>query len=184
MTALFPDLVVNGESVPSSVIAEEAQNHEAPKGKPGIAWRKAANAVAVRTLLLQEGRRRGIDTQAQEVEPGRFETDEEALIRGLLDKAVTVEPPTTHSLPARSFVNRESEAIAPGRVPIPSPFRATTLLPLAATRSTSTRQPDCGEAGRVRSSGMAARPVSVHVVSCDSSDAPACIGQQIGLPYD
>ena len=56
MTALFPDLVVNGETVPAAVIAAEAQNHDGPKGKPGIAWRKAANAVAIRTLLLQEAR--------------------------------------------------------------------------------------------------------------------------------
>ena len=57
MTAtLFPDLVVNGETVPHAVVAAEVQNHAAPKGKPGIAWRKAANAVAVRTLLLQEAR--------------------------------------------------------------------------------------------------------------------------------
>ena len=36
MAALFPDLVVNGETVPAAVVAAEAQNHEAPKGKPGV----------------------------------------------------------------------------------------------------------------------------------------------------
>ena len=94
MTAtLFPDLVVNGETVPHAVVAAEVQNHAAPKGKPGIAWRKAANAVAVRTLLLQEARRRGLLAEAAEVGPGRFETEEEALIRGLLDIAVAVDRP-------------------------------------------------------------------------------------------
>lgn len=96
--ALFPDLVVNGETVPHAAIAAEVQNHEAPKGKPGIAWRKAANAVAVRTLLLQEARRRGLEPDPAEVGPGRFETDEEALIRGLLDEAVDVERPTEDAL--------------------------------------------------------------------------------------
>lgn len=91
--ALFPDLVVNGETVPHAMVAAEAQNHDAPKGKPGIAWRKAANAVAVRTLLLQEARRRGLRVDPAEVGPGRFETDEEALIRGLLDQVVEVSPP-------------------------------------------------------------------------------------------
>ncbi len=85
--ALFPDLVVNGETVPHAEVAAEVQNHSAPKGKPGIAWRKAANAVAMRTLLLQEARRRGLRPEPAEVGPGRFETDEEALIRGLLDAA-------------------------------------------------------------------------------------------------
>ena len=81
--ALFPDLTVNGEPVPQAVIAAEAQHHDAPKGKPGIAWRKAANAVAMRTLLLHEARRLGLSSQVQEIGPGRFETEEEALIRGL-----------------------------------------------------------------------------------------------------
>jgi len=92
--ALFPDLIVNGEKVPHTAIAAETQNHPGPKGKPGIAWRKAANAVAVRTLLLQEARRRGLSAEPAEIGPGRFETDEEALIRGLLETAVAVEAPT------------------------------------------------------------------------------------------
>lgn len=100
MNALFPDLVVNGETVPSAKVAAETQNHEGPKGKPGIAWRKAANAIAVRTLLLQEARKRGIAAQVQEVGPGRFETDEEALVRGLLDEAVVVSAPSVASVRA------------------------------------------------------------------------------------
>jgi peptidyl-prolyl cis-trans isomerase C len=92
--ALFPDLIVNGEHVPHTVVAAETQNQEAPKGKPGIAWRKAANAVAIRTLLLQEAARRGLDATPQEVGPGRFETPEEARVRALLDLVVDGEAPT------------------------------------------------------------------------------------------
>lgn len=58
--ALFPDVVVNDETIPSAAIAAEAQNHSAPKDKPGIAWRKAAQALTIRTLLLQEARARGL----------------------------------------------------------------------------------------------------------------------------
>ena len=39
---LFPDIVVNGVTLDADDIAAEAQNHPAPRGKPGIAWRKAA----------------------------------------------------------------------------------------------------------------------------------------------
>ena len=60
MQALFPDVIVNGETIPAAQVAAETQNHDGPKGKPGIAWRKAANAVAIRTLLLQEAARRSI----------------------------------------------------------------------------------------------------------------------------
>jgi peptidyl-prolyl cis-trans isomerase C len=101
MTApLFPDLVVNGETVPHALVAAEVQNHAAPKGKPGIAWRKAASAVAIRTLLLQEARARGIPAEPAEVGPGRFETPEEALIRGLLDTAVEAETPSEEAIRA------------------------------------------------------------------------------------
>lgn len=92
--ALFPDLIVNGEHVPHADVAAETQNHTAPKGKPGVAWRKAANALAVRTLLMQEARKRGLEPEPAEVAPGRFETGEEALIRGVLEMAVEVEPPS------------------------------------------------------------------------------------------
>lgn len=98
--ALFPDLIVNGELVPHTLVANETQNHEAPKGKPGIAWRKAINAITVRTLLLQEARIRGVTPVPQEVGPGRFETDEAALIRGLLEEAIDAARPEDSEIKA------------------------------------------------------------------------------------
>lgn len=92
--SLFPDLVVNGETIPSAAIAAEAQNHTAPRNKPGIAWRKAAQALAIRALLLQEARRRGLVPEPAELAPGRFETEDEALIRALLDAALSIAPVT------------------------------------------------------------------------------------------
>ena len=92
-SALYPNVVVNGELVPHTQVAAETQNQEAPKGKPGIAWRKAANAIAIRTLLLQEAQSRAITAEPQEVGPGRFETEDEARIRALLEEAVETSPP-------------------------------------------------------------------------------------------
>lgn len=92
--ALFPDLVVNGELVAHGLIAAEAQLHAAPRGKPGLAWRKAANALALRVLMLQEARARGIAAEPRELAPGRFETEEEAQIHALLEQAVVVDAPT------------------------------------------------------------------------------------------
>lgn len=93
-TSLFPDLVVNGEVIPQAELDAETQNHVAPKDKPLVARRKAANALALRTLLLQEVRRRGLRAEPREVAPGRFETEEEALIQGLLDQAIQISSPT------------------------------------------------------------------------------------------
>ena len=78
MTALFPDVVVNNETIAPAAIAAEAQNHPGPRDKPGIAWRKAAQALTIRALLLQEAARRGVKAEVQELAPGRFETEDEA----------------------------------------------------------------------------------------------------------
>lgn len=99
-SSLYPDVVVNGELVPHTLVAAETQNQQAPKGKPGIAWRKAANAIAIRTLLLQEAVARRVTPERQEVGPGRFETDEEAQIRGLLEQAVSVDFPDADDIKA------------------------------------------------------------------------------------
>ena len=98
--ALFPDVSVNGETIPQASIAAEAQNHAAPKDKPGIAWRKAAQALAIRTLLLQEARARGLVADPEELAPGRVETEDEALIRALLDEALTIAPVTDEAVRA------------------------------------------------------------------------------------
>ncbi|MGI9394336.1 MAG: peptidylprolyl isomerase [Boseongicola sp.] len=107
MKALFPDVVVNGEEIPHAAVAAEAQNHAAPKGKPGIAWRKAANALAIRTLLLQEARRRELSPECNELAPGRTETKEEALIRSLLEAEVATNKPTDVEI--REFWARDPE---------------------------------------------------------------------------
>ncbi|NNU82020.1 peptidase [Halovulum dunhuangense] len=99
-TAFLADVVVNGETIPSAAIAAEAQNHQAPRDKPGIAWRKAAQALAIRALLLQEARRRGLKARSEELAPGRIETEEEALIRALLDEALTIPPVTDDAVRA------------------------------------------------------------------------------------
>ena len=96
--ALFPDVVVNNETIPSAAVAAEAQNHEGPKDKPGIAWRKAAQALAIRALLLQEARQRGLTADPLELAPSRFETEDEALIRALLDEALTIAPVTEEAV--------------------------------------------------------------------------------------
>jgi peptidyl-prolyl cis-trans isomerase C len=91
---LQPEVVVNGQPIPARDIATEAQNHPAPPGKPGLAWRAAARALAVRALLLQEAARLGIAAEPRELAPGRRETLDEALIRALIEARVAPEPPS------------------------------------------------------------------------------------------
>ncbi len=96
--ALFPEITVNGEIIDAGVIATEAQNHAAPKGKPGLAWRKAAQALVIRTLLLQKARERKLEVKPADLGNKRFETEEEALIRGLLEMEVNVDPPSDETV--------------------------------------------------------------------------------------
>jgi peptidyl-prolyl cis-trans isomerase C len=77
---------VNGVAISRAAISRETQNH--PAAKPIEAWRSAARALVVRELLLQEARRIGLAPEPISDEEGRRETDEEALVRGLVDGAV------------------------------------------------------------------------------------------------
>ncbi|MFV0292621.1 MAG: peptidylprolyl isomerase [Paracoccus sp. (in: a-proteobacteria)] len=88
---LLPPITVNGTTISAERIAAEAQNHPAPKGKPGLAWQAAARALAMREVLLQEAVARGIAPAPAEIEEGRWETDEESQIRQLLDDAIIPE---------------------------------------------------------------------------------------------
>lgn len=105
--ALFPDVTVNGVKIPSAEIAAEAQNHEAPKGKPGLAWRKAARALIVRELLLQEAGRLSLTPAPELLSEGKRETDDEALIREVLDRCAEYSQPSETEVRAHWDQNPE-----------------------------------------------------------------------------
>lgn len=124
-TALQPDVIVNGEVIPAAAVAAEAQNHPAPKGKPGLAWRAAARALAVRALLLQEARSLGLTPAPRAFGDGRRETDEEALIRAVLAERVTPEPVDEAAVAA-------AYAADPARFRGPALYEAAHILIAAA----------------------------------------------------
>lgn len=111
---LFPEVSVNGQIISAANIAAEAQNHTAPKDKPGWAWRSGARALVIRELLLQEAHKRDLQPKPAEIEPGKFETEDEALIRDVLDLTIV---PTT---PAADDIEKIYAAK-------PDMFRAPTL---------------------------------------------------------
>ncbi len=161
-SALFPDLVVNGEPVAQCLIAAEAQHHPAPRGKPGVAWRKAANALAMRVMLLQDARARGIAAQPKELAPGRLETEDEALIRALLDQAVAVAAPTEAEI--RAEYDRD-----PSRFRAPPLWEASHILVASDPRDAAAKQ-----AARERAAVLAAKaranPSGFARLACAESD--------------
>ena len=122
---LQPEVEVNGEVIASALIAAEAQNHPAPPGKPGLAWRAAARALAVRALLLQEARRLGLAPTPCEVAPGRRETDDEALVRAVIE--ANVRPVAPDEATCRAFYSVRAE-----RFRAPNLYEASHILLPAA----------------------------------------------------
>ncbi|MDS1140780.1 peptidylprolyl isomerase [Pusillimonas sp. SM2304] len=120
------DVTVNGVTITAEAIAAEAQNHPMPRGKPGWAWRAAAGALVLREILLQEARARGIAPAAIELEADKWETEDEALIRQLLEEAIA--PAVVDEARLRAVYDA-----APDRFRGPSLFEAAHILfPAAA----------------------------------------------------
>lgn len=82
----FGDVRVNGVEIAPEAIAQEIQHHPAPDAE--TAWMEAARALAVRELLLQESRRLQLPVEAEPDEAGRLEDDDDALVRGLLERQI------------------------------------------------------------------------------------------------
>ncbi len=76
---------VNGRVIPRDAISREAQHH--PSDRPAASWNEAANALVIRELLLQEADRLAIEATPRSDALGRRETDEEARIRTLIERA-------------------------------------------------------------------------------------------------
>lgn len=79
----FAPVLVNGVEIPAQAIAHEMQHH--PAGDVETSWRAAARALALRELLLQEAHRTGVDSTSCPEVDGERETEDEVLIRRLLD---------------------------------------------------------------------------------------------------
>ncbi|MGB7578928.1 MAG: peptidylprolyl isomerase [Pseudolabrys sp.] len=82
---------VNGISIARDVIQREMQHH--PAAKPIAAWQHAARALVIRELLLQRAKHLDLTPEPICDEAGRRETEDEALMRAVVDLEVTVPEP-------------------------------------------------------------------------------------------
>ena len=82
---------VNGVAIARDDIQREMQHH--PASKPIAAWQQAARALVVRELLIQRAKHLGLAPEPISDEAGRRETDDEALMRGVVEREVTVPEP-------------------------------------------------------------------------------------------
>jgi peptidyl-prolyl cis-trans isomerase C len=171
---LQPDVVVNGETISAAAIAAEAQNHPAPSGKPGAAWSAAARALAVHALLGQEARRLGLEPEPRALGAGRRETDDEALIRAVIEAA------SLRIRRAKPPAGRCTRAIPTGSVR-PRLYAAAHILMPAAPEDADARSAAATTAGVLlaelaRDPGAFDRLARAHS-ACPSREAGGRLGQ-------
>lgn len=90
-----PTVTVNGAAIADEVIEREMQNH--PADSVSEARDRAAEALVVRELLLQQAHRLGIRTTTETSQADGHEsreTEEDALVRALITREVPVPTPT------------------------------------------------------------------------------------------
>jgi len=162
---LFPDISVNGESISAADIAAEAQNHSAPQGKPGIAWRKASQALVIKALLLQEATRLGLKADPQPVGDGLTETEDEALIRAVMEGGVSPEEISADRARARYDAN-------PDRYRAPTLYEAAHILFMTPPGDAESR-----EKARLRAQAailvLKGRPDEFDSLAKSQSDCPS-----------
>ncbi len=95
---------VNGVAIARDAIVREMQHHAAPK--PIAAWQQAARALVVRELLLQRARLLDVKPEPVSDAEGRRETDDEAIMRALVEREVTVPEPDDET--CRRYYERNS----------------------------------------------------------------------------
>ena len=165
MKPLLPDITVNGEAIPASAIAAEAQNHHAPVGKPGMAWKAAAKALVIRALLLQRAAEMGLKADPQDVGGDKWETDDEALIRAVLEHDMELE--TVSEETCRAIYDSQTQVFR-----APSLFQPAHILFAADPADTDARQ-----AAKVNAEAVLAdvqkHPKSFAKIAKDASDCPS-----------
>jgi peptidyl-prolyl cis-trans isomerase C len=154
---------VNGIAIAHDLISREAQNH--PAAKPIDAWQAAARALAVRELLLQEARRLGLSPAPIADDEGRRETDEEALVRGLIETEVAT--PTPDEASCRRYYERNTARFTSADI-----FECAHIF-IAARRD----QPEAFAAAGERAAAILAQlreaPGQFETLAATHSDCPS-----------
>ncbi|MGX7875545.1 peptidylprolyl isomerase [Mesorhizobium sp. ORM6] len=106
----MPPVTVNGVTISRKAIAAEVQNF--PARNPGEGWKAATRALVIRELLLQEARRLDIAAEQRTDQDGRRETDEDALVRSLVEREVRV-PEADEEMLRRFYENNLRRFVTP-----------------------------------------------------------------------
>jgi peptidyl-prolyl cis-trans isomerase C len=141
---------INGVAIARDAIVREMQNH--PATKPIEAWQKAARALVIRELLLQRARYLGIVSEPVSDDEGRHETEEEAVMRTLIEREVTVPEPDDETC-RRYYAQNQARFRSPdiyeashilfAALPTDKDAYAQARADAGAVLSTLQEKPDC-----------------------------------------
>ena len=128
---------VNGAVIPREAIAREAQHH--PAANPAAAFAQAARALVIRQLLIDEARRLELAPHPLDDGDGRRETDEEALMRQVVDREIRL--PQTDEATCRRYFEQNRRKFRS-----PDIFEAAHILFAAAPGDRNARAKAKGDA--------------------------------------
>lgn len=169
--APLPLITVNGIVIPRPAIAAEVQNF--PARNPGEGWRAAARALVVRELLRQEAVRLGIAADQTTDADGRRETLEDALLRTLVEREVSVPEADETSL-KRFYDNNQA------RFRTPALYEADHIL-LAARRDDAAGFAAAQTRATLLAGVLAGAPERFESLARECSDCPsASVGGNLG----
>ena len=162
-TAAPKQISVNGVVISRAEIARETQHH--PAAKPIEAMKAAAAALAVRELLLQEARRLAIPAEPASDGEGRRETDEEAMIRALVEREVTT--PQADDTACRRYYEQNRQRFRTAAL-----YEARHIL-LAAAASDKPARAEAAEVARILITQLETAPDSFAALAEAHSACPS-----------
>ena len=162
-TAAPKQISVNGVVISRAEIARETQHH--PAAKPIEAMKAAAAALAVRELLLQEARRLAIPAEPASDGEGRRETDEEAMIRALVEREVTT--PQADDAACRRYYEQNRQRFRTAAL-----YEARHIL-LAAAPSDKPARSEAAEVARILITQLETAPDSFAALAEAHSACPS-----------
>ena len=167
-----PTITVNGTVIAHAAIAREVQNH--PAESPAEAWTAASRALIIRELLIQQASRLGIQASQGEVHQGRRETDEEALIRTLLEQELSI--PEADEMSCRRYYDKNPNLFRSADL-----FEAAHIL-ISADRSDAAAFDRAADSAKTALKLLLARPncfaeLAQELSACSSSRNGGHLGQ-------
>jgi peptidyl-prolyl cis-trans isomerase C len=160
-------VTVNNTEIPRAEIARETQNH--PARSPFEAWKAAARALAIRELLLQEARRLDIVAQPMADDEGRRETEEESLVRQVIEREVIT--PKASAEDCQRYYAQNLR-----RFRSPAIFEASHILLVAPSGDQKARATARNQAGLVMAE-LQANPAAFAALARQHS---ACPSREVG----